>query len=89
MKKREKYCKNCGGTFRSKRIDAKYCSVSCRGMGNRARKKPELYDGTMSVEIKLERNEYLKLLKEGQIVGITPKNYAQAICKEFINNIKN
>ncbi|RLD39571.1 MAG: hypothetical protein DRI89_13480 [Bacteroidetes bacterium] len=89
MKKREKYCRNCGETFRSKRIDAKYCSVSCRGMGNRARKKPELYDGTMSVEFSLKPNEYLKLLKDGQIIGITPEDYAQTICKEFINNLKN
>ena len=76
MKKRKKYCKYCGDVFYPKRIDALYCSTSCRGMGYRAQKRPKVYKGLVSVQFDLELEKYLLLNEASQKLDMTANEYA-------------
>lgn len=86
MKNRKKYCKYCGEVFYPKRIDAKYCSPSCRNMGYRAQFNTELYEDSIQVEFKLSSEEYLLLIEEGIKLEITAGEYAKQICQIYINH---
>ncbi len=89
MKKRKKYCKYCGEIFYPKRIDAKYCSNSCRNMGYRAQYNTELYSDSVQVMFKLRSEEFLFLINEGEKLGITAEEHAKTICKLYIKQNKN
>ena len=84
MKNRKKYCRYCGDLFYSKRIDAQYCSVSCRGMGYRSKWNTELYDDSMKVEFHLRTEDFILLIEEGNKMGITADEYVKRICIELI-----
>ena len=85
MKKRKKQCQYCGDTFYPKRIDAMYCSTSCRGMGYRAKKKPTMYRGPISIKFDVEPREYLYLHNEGKKHWSTPEQFAQSLLKIIID----
>ena len=85
MKKHKKYCRYCGEPFYSKRIDAQYCSHSCRGMGNRSKINSDLYEGTMLVQFKLEPEVFHALAFEGFKEGLTAEQYAKHLCIEIYN----
>ena len=86
MKKHKKYCRYCGETFYSKRIDAQYCSNSCRGMGNRVKIQSDLYSGNMLVEFTIEPDEYKALIKKGVQLGLTADEYVKHLCLQDISN---
>lgn len=85
MIKRKKYCRYCGDMFYSKRIDAQYCSDSCRGMGYRAKWNTQLYDDSMKVEFHLRSKDYLNLIEEGSKIGFTAEEYARLIVFNNLN----
>ena len=89
MKKHKKYCRYCGEPFLSKRIDAQYCSPSCRGMGNRAKINSDLYNGTMLIQFYLEPEQFHALAFEGFKEGFTADEFAKHLCIELINQNKN
>lgn len=85
MKKRKKYCRYCGNVFYAKRIDAQYCSPSCRGMGNRSKINSDLYKGNMLVQFNLDPQEFHTLAFEGFKRGFTAEEFAKQLCIEIIN----
>ena len=76
MKKRKKECKYCGEVFYPKRIDAQYCSTSCRSMGYRAEKKKNLYDEYHLIQFNLKILEYRTFFEHGMKFGLKPNQYA-------------
>lgn len=86
MKKRKKSCSYCGATFYPKRIDAKYCTASCRGMGNRRKLKPDLYIKAFTIHIELEQSDFNTLHVESKRIGFKPNEYAKSVLIMHLNN---
>lgn len=88
MKKRKKYCKYCGEAFYPKRIDALYCSTSCRSMAYRAKKRPMVYKNLVTVQFDLEFKEHLLLHDAGQKLEMAPNEYASLVVKRSLLKTK-
>ena len=89
MKIRKKYCRYCGKAFYAKRIDAQYCSPSCRGMGNRAKMQRDLYSGSMLVQFTLDPEQYKILINRGVLRGITADEYVKKLVLRALDKKKN
>ena len=79
MKIRKKYCRYCGKAFYAKRIDAQYCSASCRGMGNRAKIYSNLYSGNMLIQFNINPDQYRTLLEMAIQHRVTAEDYARKL----------
>ena len=77
---RKKKCRYCEKEFTAKRIDARYCSPSCRQMGYRRESNPDVYGKVVPIFFDLDAKEYEKLLLQADEAGIHPNDYA----KEFL-----
>ena len=89
MENRKKYCRYCGKVFYAKRIDAQYCSPSCRNMGYRAKYNMNYHSNSMGVSFTLKPKEYVLLVNEGANAGLTADEFAQKLCLQFIHKKEN
>lgn len=74
---RKKICRYCQKEFIAKRIDAKYCSQSCRQMGYRRESSPEVYGKVVPVFFELDAEEYEQLLIKSGDEDIHPNDFAK------------
>ncbi|MCF6172081.1 MAG: hypothetical protein L3J66_14010 [Bacteroidales bacterium] len=84
---RSKKCRYCQKEFTAKRIDAKYCSDSCRQMGYRRDVNPEIYGKVVPIYFELDDNEYAEVLKKAEGEGMHPNEYVKELLtkeEEFI-----
>lgn len=79
---RLKNCRYCQKEFVAKRIDARYCSVSCRQMGNRRDNDPATYGKVVPIYFELDDHEYADVLQKAEELEMHPNEYV----KELILN---
>jgi len=89
MKQHKKSCRYCNKQFYSKRIDAFYCSSSCRGMANRCKNNPELYGRLVAIHFELEKGEYKTFKDFAKESGFEINEYAKTLCLSEVSRIKN
>jgi hypothetical protein len=76
---RTKTCRYCQKEFTAKRIDAKYCSDSCRQMNHRRESDPWTYGKVVPIYFELEEIEYHTLLKKANEVRKHPNEFAKEL----------
>ena len=85
---RVKICRYCQKEFTAKRIDAKYCSDSCRQMGYRREANPEIFGKVVPVYFELDDHEYAEVLKKAHENEIHPNEYAKRLLIEEGNLLR-
>ena len=76
---RIKKCRYCQKKFTAKRIDARYCSDSCRQMGYRRDNYPSTYGKVVPIYFELDDYEYAKVLEEAQALEMHPNDYVKTM----------
>lgn len=76
---RQKKCRYCQKEFTAKRIDAMYCSDSCRQMGYRRQSKPKMYGRVVPIYFELDDHEYAEVLKKAEEEELHPNEYVKEV----------
>ncbi len=74
---RIKNCLYCQKEFKAKRIDAKYCSDSCRQMSYRRESNPWTYGKVVPIYFELEDYQYLNLLERAEEADMHPNEFTK------------
>lgn len=72
---RTKKCRYCSAEFKAKRIDAKYCSDSCRQMSYRRQSDPHTYGKVVPIYFELDADVYAEVLKKADSIELHPNEY--------------
>ena len=76
---RNKKCRYCQSEFKAKRIDAMYCSDSCRQMSFRRQSDPHTYGKVVPIYFELDDHEYSEVLKNASAQGVHPNDYVKQL----------
>ena len=74
---RNKECRYCGTEFKAKRIDAKYCSDSCRQMSYRRQSDPHTYGKVVPIYFELDADVYAEVLKKADAIELHPNEFVK------------
>jgi len=85
--KRIKKCRYCQKEFTAKRIDAKYCSDSCRQMGYRRDSYPATYGKVVPIYFELDDYEYSDVLQKAEELEMHPNEYVKNIVTKQDNTL--
>jgi len=83
MYKIVKYCVFCGDKFHPKRIDARFCSASCRARFNRWDLTNDVYVDYVSLHIRFDPEDYRRFAEYALTQGKYPPEFAESICRNY------